>query len=412
MTAATYPAPIVNPLPPSTARRRLSIRDLVAMGWQGLGLRPLRSGLTALGIAIGIAAVVAVLGISEASRANLLASLDQLGTNLLTASAGQTFGGGDASLPATAPGMTERIGPVEEVTGTRLVSATVRRTDLVPDTQTGGISVLATQPDLADTLGLELQEGTFLNSATSQFPATVLGSTAARRLGITSLETPVLVWIGNSWFSVVGIMESNALAPEVDRAALIGMDVAAELFDTPETYDTLYVRTNPHAIDDVRSVLAATVSPANPEEVRVDRPSDALEARAAAETAFTALLVGLGALALLVAGVGIANVMLMSVLERRTEIGLRRALGATRRHIAGQFLTEALALAALGGVVGAVVGGGLAAAYAMSQGWPVVISLAGIGLGLLAALAIGAGAGLYPALRAARVTPTEALRSA
>jgi putative ABC transport system permease protein len=391
--------------------RRLGMRDLTGMGWHGLRMRPLRSGLTALGIAVGIAAMVAVLGISESSRANLLASLDRLGTNLLTATAGQTFLGGEASLPEEAPGMTERIGPVGEVTGTRIVSVTVRRTDLVPSAQSGGIGVVGTSPDLASTLGLELSDGTFLSEATSELPAVVLGASAAGRLGITDLDPPVLVWIGDRWFSVVGILEPNALVPDVDRSAFIGTDVAAELFDTERTFDTLFVRTAPEAIDDVRSVLAATVSPANPEEVQVDRPSDALEARAAADTAFTALLVGLGALALLVAGVGIANVMLMSVLERRVEIGLRRALGATRRHIAGQFLSEALTLALAGGVAGALAGAGLAAAYAVSQGWPVVPSLFGVVLGLGAALGIGALAGLYPALRAARVTPTDALRS-
>lgn len=391
--------------------RRLGLGDMAGMGWHGLRMRPLRSGLTALGIAVGIAAMVAVLGISESSRANLLASLDRLGTNLLTVTAGQTFLGGEASLPEDAPGMTERIGPVEDVTGSRVVNAAVHRTDLVPSAQSGGITVVATSPDLASTLGLQLRDGTFLNDATSELPAVVLGATAARRLGITDLDTPVRVWIGDRWFSVVGILEPNALVPSVDRSALIGTDVAAELFDTERTFDTLFVRTAPEAIDDVRSVLAATVSPANPEEVQVDRPSDALEARAAADSAFTALLVGLGALALLVAGVGIANVMLMSVLERRVEIGLRRALGATRRHIAGQFLSEALTLAVVGGLAGAMTGAGLAAAYAVSQGWPVVPSLFGVGLGLVAALAIGAGAGLYPALRAARVTPTDALRS-
>jgi putative ABC transport system permease protein len=385
--------------------------DLAGMGWHGLSMRPLRSGLTALGIAIGIAAMVAVLGISESSRANLLASLDRLGTNLLIVTAGQTFLGGEASLPAEAPAMTERVGPVTEVTGTRMVDARVYRTDLVPASQTEGISVIATSPDLASTLGLELQDGTFLNDATARLPAVVLGSTAARRLGITDLDTPVRIWLGGEWFAVVGILEPNPLAPAADSTALIGTDIAAQLFDTPRTYDRLFVRTTPEAIDDVRSVLAATVSPANPEEVQVDRPSDALEARAAAETAFTALLVGLGGLALLVAGVGIANMMLMSVLERRVEIGLRRALGATRRHIAGQFLAEALALAVAGGISGVGAGAAIAAAYALSQGWPVVPPLVGVGLGLVAALAIGVGAGLYPALRAARVTPTEALRS-
>ena len=397
---------------PATPVARLGGRDLVAVGWHGLRMRRLRSLLTAIGIAIGIAAMVAVVAISESSRANLLASLDRLGTNLLTVSAGQTLVGADSSLPSEASGMVERIGPVEAVSGSTIVDATVRRTDRVPSAQTGGIGVLAAETDLDTTLGLTLSDGAFLNEATSGYPAVVLGTLAAERLGVTDLDEPVLVWLGDHWFSVVGILEPNALAPELDRAAIIGSAVATELFETATTFDRLYVRTSPQAIDQVRSVLAPTANPANPEEVRVDRPSDALEARAATETAFTALLIGLGALALLVAGVGIANVMLMSVLERRTEIGLRRAVGATRRHIAGQFLSEALVLAAAGGVGGAVLGTAFAAIYARSQGWPLVVPLGGVAGGIGAALLIGIIAGLYPARQAARVAPTEALHSA
>jgi putative ABC transport system permease protein len=390
---------------------RLRGRDLIGVGWHGLGMRRLRTMLTTVGIAIGIAAIVAVVGVSESSRANLLAELDRLGTNLLTVSAGQTLLGADSSLPTEASGMVERIGPVEAVSGTTVVDATVRRSDLVPSSQTGGISVFAAETDLDETLGLTLADGAFLNDATAEYPGVVLGAVAADRLGITSLDDPVLIWIGDRWFSVVGILEPNALAPELDRAAIVGSAAATELFDTPTTFDTLYVRTTPQAIDDVRAVLGPTANPANPEEVRVARPSDALEARAAAETAFTALLIGLGTLALLVAGVGIANVMLMSVLERRTEIGLRRALGATRRHIAGQFLVEALLLAGLGGVVGALLGAGFAGLYARAQGWPLVLPVAGIAAGVGAALLIGAIAGLYPARQAARVSPTQALHS-
>ena len=390
---------------------RLAWRHLVAVGWHGLGARRLRTALTAVGIAIGIAAIVAVVGISESSRANLLASLDRLGTNLLTVTAGQSLLGSDSSLPEEASGMVGRIGAVEAVSGTTNVDASVRRTELVPESQTGGIGVVAAESDLDETLGLELSDGAFLNEATSAFPAVVLGSVAAQRLGVTDVATPVLVRIGDRWFSVVGILEPNALAPELDRSAIIGSQIAAELFGTSISFDILYVRTTPQAIDQVRQVLGPTANPPNPEEVRVARPSDALEARAAAETAFTALLVGLGALALVVAGVGIANVMLMSVLERRTEVGLRRALGATRRDIAGQFVVEGVLLAGTGGVVGAFLGTAFAWLYAQAQGWPLILPLTGIAAGIASSLAVGVLAGIYPARQAARVSPTEALHA-
>ena len=183
---------------------------------------------------------------------------------------------------------------------------------------------------------------------------------------------------------------------------VIGDDLAPE---------TLYVRTVDGGVDDVRGVLAQTVNPATPEEVEVSRPSDALAAQEAASSAFTSLFLGLGAVALLVGGIGIANVMVIAVIERRSEIGLRRALGATRAHIRRQFLTEAVLLAGAGGLVGVGLGAAVTAAYARSQGWTIVIPPVALLGGLAAATVIGGVAGLYPAARASRLAPTEALRS-
>jgi len=395
-------------LPPS----RLAPRDVLRVGGLGLVSRRLRAALSVLGIAIGIAALVAVLGISESSRADLLAQLDELGTNLLTAAPGQSFMGADATLPDEAAAMIGRIGPVEEVSSLATLDATVRRSELIDEEETGGIGVAAADAGLLATLGGTMEAGAFLSGATERHPAVVLGAVAAERLGITAPGVQVV--IAGSRYTVVGLMDELPLAPDLDRSALIGWPQATEAFGLGERPDTsrVYVRADPDDVTAVRDVMAETANPQAPEEVDVSRPSDVLEARAATDEALTALFLGLGAVALLVGGIGIANVMVISVLERRSEIGLRRALGATERQVGAQFLTESLILAALGGAAGLAAGSAVTAAYAASQGWSITVPPVALAGGMAAALLIGAVAGIYPAIRAARLSPTEALRSA
>jgi putative ABC transport system permease protein len=386
--------------------------DLFRVASIGLRSRRLRASLSALGIAIGIAAMVAVLGISESSKANLLQALDRLGTNLLVVEAGGGFvGNQDAALPTTAETMLRRIGPVEEVSSVTSVDATVLRTDLAPSDQTGGITVKAADTQLLDTLVGEMADGEWLDEARAGLPVVVLGSVTAERLGITDVGDGVQVWLGGQWFTVIGIMEPLELAPDLDTSAVIGRDIAIADLGAAEAPGTVYLRTDPDEVDDVQAVIAPTANPENPDQVDVSRPSDAIEARAAASNAFTALFLGLGAVALLVGGVGIANVMVISVLERRSEIGLRRALGATRRHVSVQFLSEALLLSAAGGLAGVILGAGVTAVYDLARGWEIVVPAVGLAGGIVAALVIGAVAGLYPATRAARLAPTEALRT-
>jgi putative ABC transport system permease protein len=391
---------------------RLTPRDVLRVGVVGLGARRLRSALSATGIAIGIAAMVAVLAISESSKADLLSALDRLGTNLLTVAPGQSIFGADAVFPEPAQRMAARVGPVETTAAIGEVGAPVYRSELIPEVETNGIATVAADPSLLETLGATLADGAFLDEATAQYPAVVLGSTAARRLGIGQAGGGVQVVIGGQRFTVLGILDAFELAPGLDSAALVGFGAAKRYLGDEGDVSRLFVRSDPDHVEDVSGVLARTANPEHPEEVDVTRPSDAIEARAAAGSAFTSLLLGLGAVALLVGGVGIANVMVISVIERRSEIGLRRSLGATRRHIGIQFVAESLLLSAAGGVAGVALGALIAGAYASTRGWEVVVPPTVLAGGVAVAVAVGAVAGLYPAMRAARLAPVDALRSA
>jgi putative ABC transport system permease protein len=308
--------------------------------------------------------------------------------------------------------MIRRIAPVQGASAVAAVSGTVRRTDLIPNTDTGGLNVLAAEPNLAATLRTRLRSGTFLNRATARYPTVVLGAEAAETLAIDSVAGHPRVFIGGQWFTVVGILDRVALAPSIDMSAIIGFPIAKERFGIDGSASAIYVRALPSEIDAVMAVLPATANPKAPNEIQVTRPSDALAARAATDDALTALLLGLGGVALLVGGVGIANVMVISVLERRSEIGLRRALGATRRHVRMQFLLEAVGLATAGGILGVLLGAAITAFYAQTRAWTVTVPASGLAAGVAAALVIGGLAGLYPAARAARLAPAEAIKPA
>ncbi|MEO3924874.1 FtsX-like permease family protein [Micromonosporaceae bacterium B7E4] len=386
---------------------RLGPADLARLGSTGLRTRPLRVLLAALGIAIGIAAMLAVVGISASSRAELDRTLDRLGTNLLIAAPGENRSGQRAVLPPESVAMIGRIGPVEAVGATGRVDAAVYRSDLVPAGQTGGIEVLAAQPELLGTVGGAVRAGSWFTAATGSYPAVVLGDVAARRLDVPGVGARV--WLGGEWFAVVGILAPVPLAEELDSAALVGWRTAETFLRFDGHPTRVYVRAVESQVAAVRAVLGPTANPAAPGEVAVSRPSDALAARQAADATLNGLLLGLGAVALLVGGVGVANTMVISVLERRAEVGLRRALGATRGHVRAQFLAESLLLSALGGAGGTLLGVVVTALYAYARGWPTVVPVWATGGGLAATLLIGAVAGLYPAVRASRLAPTAAL---
>ena len=394
------------------APRRLRASDLARVASVGLRTRRLRAGLSALGIAIGVAAIVAVLGLSSSSQAGLLSQIDRLGTNLLTVSNGQGLTGKTSELPLAAPSMIARIEPVTSVAETGKVSASVYRSPLIPTIDTSALSVQAASTNLLATLGVKVVEGSYLNAATATEPVGVLSAAAATRLGIDHLYPGERIWVDDQWFYLAGVLGPAVLTPEIEGAVLVGFAAAKRYLGADGHANTVYVRAADEQVPAVQSVLAQTVNPEAPNEVDVSQPSATLVARAEAKSALNGLFLGLGAVALLVGAVGVANIMVISVLERRSEIGLRRALGATKGQIRTQFLCEAILLALGGGAAGVGLGALATAVYANAKGWAFVVPVSAWAGGFGAALAIGAIAGLLPAIRAARLAPADALRTA
>jgi putative ABC transport system permease protein len=396
--------------PAAPAPARLRPGDLAGLASVGLRTRKLRASLSALGIAIGVAAIVAVLGLASSSQAGLLAEISKLGTNLLTVTNGQSLTGGTAELPLAAPAMIAQLPGVTAVQDTGAVSnASAYRSPYIPAINTNALTVVASTLGLPGLVGTSVAQGTYLNAATAREPAAVLGAAAAQRLGIDRVWPEERIWAGGQWLYVVGILNPATLAPEIDSSILIGFPAAEKYLHFDGHPSQIYLRAQTRQVTAVDNLLAAQANPENPSQVNVSQPSNALTAQADAAGAFDTLFLGLGAVALLVGAVGVANIMVISVLERRQEIGLRRALGATRAQIRVQFLSEAILLTTLGGATGVILGAASTAIYAHAKGWATVIPPQAWAGGLGAALLIGALAGLLPAIRAARLSPTQAL---
>ena len=407
-----HPAETAYPVAPIPAR--LGPGDLAGLAIVGLRTRKLRAGLSAVGIAIGVAAIVAVLGLAASSQAALLNEISQLGTNLLIVTNGQTLGGDAAELPEAAPGMIARLPGVAGVQDTGTVSGVdVYKSPLIPSIETSGLSVDAATLGLPAVAGTSLAQGRYLNAATEREPVAVLGAAAAQLLGIDRIRPGTRIWAGGQWIYVTGILNHAVLAPEIDSAVLTGFPAAEQYLHFDGHPSQIYVRTvnTQAATTAVDNLLGKQADPENPNQVGVSQPSAALTAQAEAKGALDTLFLGLGAIALLVGAIGVANIMIISVLERRSEIGLRRALGATKGQIRTQFLAEAILLSLAGGIGGVIVGMVATAAYARGHGEAVVIPPDAWAVGLGAAVIIGALAGLLPAIRAARLSPTRALWS-
>jgi putative ABC transport system permease protein len=400
---------------------RLRLEDGLRVASVGLRARPLRAALSALGIAIGTAAIVGVLGLSSSSQAGLIAEINRLGTNLLTVEAGQSLTGAPAQLPREAPARLTLLDNVQRVAHTALMKDTfVYRNSMIAVAETGGLQVRATNLNLLSVLDTGLARGDWLNQGTARLPVAVLGAAAAQQLGVDRVYSDQRIWLGGQWFNVAGILNPSPLVPDIDVSALIGYSAAQNYLGYVSIVrgekkagppSTIYIRAATDHEAAVQSLLAQTANPEAPYEVAVSQPSDVLTARAAAAGAFNSLFLGLGAVALIVGAVGVANIMIISVLERRSEIGLRRALGATRAQIRTQFLAESILLAVIGGIVGVLAGAAATAVYASSKNWAVVIPVEAWSGGIASAILIGAFAGLMPAVRASRMPPTVALRT-
>jgi putative ABC transport system permease protein len=391
---------------------KLNLADLARVASVGLRTRRVRAALSALGIAIGVAAIVAVLGLSASSQAGLINEISKLGTNLLTVANGQSFAGEPAELPVAASGMISRIEAVTAVDDTgSLSNANAYRSPLIPSINTNALSVQATSLGLPHTVGTSVAEGHFLNAATAREPVAVLGAAAAGRMGIDRIYPGERIWVGGMWFYLVGTLRPAVLAPEIDSSVLIGYPAAKKYLGFDGHPSQIYLRAQTDQVNAVHELLANTANPEQPNQVNVAQPSDALVAQADAKGALNSLFLGLGAVSLLVGAVGVANIMLIGVLERRSEIGLRRSLGATKGHIRTQFLAEAILLSLLGGAAGVAAGTTATIIYAHLKHWTAVVPTTAWAGGLAAAILIGAVAGLLPAIRAARLSPTEALRT-
>lgn len=399
----------------TTVRRPLGTRiaDLLHSAWIGATGRRSRTVLAALGIALGIAAYVALSGIAASNQSALLARLDALGANLQVVTPGQDAARQPIPLPQYAPRTLARQPQVERVGVFDTTPENVRifKNELVPKSNGNALALSVMRPGALDALGASLTQGHGIDADNEHLPVAVLGSEAAYRLGVTGVGDRVL--IDDAWYGVVGILDPVPQARSFDSSVIIGSKYAkAHYPDQAKTIgriSAIYVRTKPGDAEALRRMLAHAANLTG-SGVSVNASADLSEARNTTDDSLTTLGLMIGVIALAVGGMSIANMMIVTVMERRGEIGLRRALGATPGAIRMQFVTEAAMLSAFGGLAGIGIGAGTAMAVAVSAHQPMALDWGSLPLAWCAAVLVGILAGIYPASRAARLTPTEALR--
>jgi len=388
-------------------------RDLLSIAVGGIRARKVRTLLIMLGPVVGVAAMVGAVGLTESAKGDLKARLAELGTNLITAEAGASFGQQNPTLPKSAVSRVKAIESVERASAVAEVKGVVTLPSAAGASyyQTFPVPVLASDDKLPEVLEVPIRSGRWLakSDGANKTRAVVLGGGLADEYGVLPGEIRT-VQLNGIDYGVVGVLDRVPLEPSLDNAAFVTQWAAKHDFATDGAPTKMYVRARPGSTEATSKAIPTAVSLGGSGSVTTKIPSDALEASARADKTLqqTALFAGL--LALAVGGLGIANVMSISVIQRSSEIGIRRALGSTRALIALQFLLEALFVGLLGGLVGAVVGVGIVYLVSAIAGWVVVIDYAKMPIWIGLAVGVAAVAGLYPSVKAARLEPLETLR--
>ncbi len=389
------------------------LRDLLSIAVGGIRARKVRTLLIMLGPIVGVAAMVGAVGLTESAKGDLKARLAELGTNLITAEAGSSFGQQNPTLPKSAVSRVKAIESVERASAVAEVQGVVTLPSAAGESyyQTFPVPVLASDDKLPEVLEVPIRSGRWLatSDGANKSRAVVLGGGLAEEYGVLPGEIRT-VRLNGIDYGVIGVLDRVPLEPSLDNAAFVTQWAAKHDFATDGAPTKMYVRARPGTTEATSKAIPTAVSLGSSDSVTTKIPSDALEASARADKTLqqTALFAGL--LALAVGGLGIANVMSISVIQRSSEIGIRRALGSTRALIAMQFLLEALFVGLVGGVIGAVIGVGIVYMVSAIAGWVVVIDYAKMPIWIGLAVAVAAIAGLYPSVKAARLEPLETLR--
>ncbi len=402
-------------------RARLGVRELLTETLAGVMARPGRTVLTVLGTVLGVAALVATLGISKTAGNQIVQSFDALeATGVVVQPVVADVNGKQVAKVNLPWDVESRLqlngvrsaGALAEV---KVAGGAVVRRSQVRDpsgANEASLRTVAVSPGLLDAVRGKVLQGRWFDIGNVERGdrVVVLGAEAARRLGITRLDQRPAIFIGDEVFTVIGIIGDLAREKDLENSVLLPSGIAAERFGAGAPTKVV-IDTELGAAQLIASQAPIALAPNDPAGVRVGAPPSLSRARSGVETEVNSLFLILGLVTLVVGAIGIANVTLVTVLERVGEIGLRRALGAARRHIAYQFLMESAAMGLLGGIVGASLGIGVITAVSMSRQWtPVLDASIPLGAPVLGTV-IGLLAGIYPALRAASMEPVEALRS-